>query len=73
MKKTCDTLELESSHPLIPSAARIDTFGHQPIFGKPHVFYTHECKNDEIAYFKVDVNLIGSLPDAYLGNVSKIL
>ena len=31
--------------------------------------YTHECKNDEIAYFKVDENLIGILPDNYLGNV----
>ena len=25
----------------------------------------------EISYFKVDVNLIYSLPDAYLGNFSK--
>ena len=31
--------------------------------------YTHECKNDEITYFKVDENLIGILPDTYLGNV----
>ena len=35
------------------------------------MLYTHECKDDEIAYFKVDVNLIGSLPDSYLGNVWK--
>ena len=38
-------------------------------FGTSEMFYTHECENDEIAYFKVDVNLIGSLPNAYLGNV----
>ena len=56
IEKTCDTVTLESSHPLNPSS-------------KPQVFYTHECKNDEIAYFKVDVNLIPSLPDAYLENV----
>ena len=36
------------------------------------MLYTHECENDEIAYFKVDVNLIRSLPDAYLGNVSEM-
>ena len=33
------------------------------------IFYTHECKDDEIAYFKVDVNLINILPGDYLGNV----
>ena len=33
------------------------------------MFYTHECKDDEIAYFKVDFNLIGSLPDDYVGSV----
>ena len=33
------------------------------------MFYTHECKDDEIAYFKVDVNLLFQLPNGYLGNV----
>ena len=35
-------------------------------------FYTHECKEDEIAYFKVDVNLIDNLENAYLGYVRKM-
>ena len=35
------------------------------------MFYTHECKDDEIAYFKVDVNLISSAPHTYLGKVWK--
>ena len=53
IEKTCDTVTLESSHPVMPSSM---------------MFYTHECKDDQIAYFKVDVNLIGFLPN-YLGNV----
>ena len=36
------------------------------------MFYTHECNNEEIAYFKVDVNLIDILPSAFLGNVSEM-
>ena len=36
------------------------------------MFYTQQCKDDEIAYFKVDVNLIGFLPDDYLGNVRRM-
>ena len=54
IEKTCDTVTLESSHPLT----------------RPHdgMFYTHECKDDEIAYFKVDVNLIDK-SDNHLGNV----
>ena len=59
IKETCDTVTLESSHPLKPSDYNDDIT----------MFYTHECKDDEIAYFKVDVNLIGFLPDNYLGNV----
>ena len=57
--KTCDTVTLESSHPLKPS----DSLFNQ------RMFYTHECKDDEIAYFKVDVNLIDSSPFAHLGNI----
>ena len=56
---TCDTVTLESSHPTPKSGF------------SQHMFYTHECKDDEIAYFKVNVNLISSLPDTYLGNVRK--
>ena len=62
IKKTCDTVKLESSHPILRSSDSLDMEGGQ-------MFYTHECKDDEIAYFKVDVNLIDSLPDTYLGNV----
>ena len=29
--------------------------------------HTYECKDNEVAYFKVDVNLIRKLPVAYLG------
>ena len=57
IEKTCDTVTLESSHPL----PYVDiAVGHE-------MFFTYECEDDEIAYFKVDVNLIG-LPDL-LGNV----
>ena len=62
INETCDTVTLESSHP----------FRSSNYFGNSFIFYTHECKNDEIAYFKVDVNLIGFLPDNYLGNVWKM-
>ena len=31
----------------------------------------NENRDEEISYFKVDVNLIPNLPDAYLGNVWK--
>ena len=60
IKETCDTVTLESSHPLRPLNYYNDYLT---------MFYTHECKNDEIAYFKVDVNLIHVLPYNYLGNV----
>ena len=36
------------------------------------MIFTHECEDDQIAYFKVDVNLIDILPDTYLGNVWKM-
>ena len=37
------------------------------------IVYTHECKDDQIAYFKVDMNLIDiSLENAYLENVLKM-
>ena len=59
IKKTCDTVTLESSHPL------------EDILRE--MFFTYECKDDEIAYFKVDVNLIG-LPDmSKLGIVLEIM
>ena len=33
------------------------------------LFNTYECKDNEIAYFKVDVNLIAGLDCSYLGLV----
>jgi len=61
IEEMCDTVTLESSHPYKSS-----------IYGDSRrMLYTHECKDDEIAYFRVDVNLIGSLPNTYLGNVLK--
>ena len=62
IEETCDTVTLESSHPLKRSSDQEYYYNHQ-------IFYTHECEDDQIAYFKVDVNLIGSLPSNYLGNV----
>ena len=57
IEKTCDTVTLESSHPLPYVDIAVE------------MFFTYECEDDEIAYFKVDVNLIG-LPDlSKLGNV----
>ena len=37
-----------------------------------HFFYTHECNENEISYFKVDVNLIANTDYAYLGLVFEI-
>ena len=51
---------MESSHPLRPISRDYK-----------QMFYTHECKDDQTAYFKVNVNLIDSLPRTYLGNVCK--
>ena len=59
IEEICDTVILESSHPLKPSKSKNDAL----------MFYTYECENNELAYFKVDVNLIDRLPDAYLGIV----
>ena len=61
IKETCDTVTLESSHPMKPSY----------YLGFQIMIYNHECKDDQIAYFKVDVNLIDILPNDYLGNVCK--
>ena len=55
IEKTCDTITLESS-----------------ITAKDYIkemFYTHECKDDEIAYFKVDDNRILNSFPGNLGNV----
>ena len=56
IEKTCDTITLESSRPL--------NFDYTEDL-RAGMFYTHECKDDEIAYFKVDVNR----QRGYLGNV----
>ena len=61
IEAACDSVTLESAHPLIPP---ITTFGFNDV-----LFYTYECSYDEIAYFKVDVNLIEKLPWAYLGKI----
>ena len=60
IEETCNSVKLDSSHPINSGAAYA-----------PHgkFFHTHECKNDEIAYFKVDVNLIDGSPNANLGLV----
>ena len=62
IEKTCDTITLESSRPLHLGFTEMD--------GK-EMFYTHECKDDEIAYFKVDVNRIFNSFSGNLGNVYK--
>ena len=59
IERTCDSVTLESSHPLRP--ATLEWVNNK------QMFYTHECQDDEIAYFKVHVNLIDNLPNAYLG------
>ena len=56
---------LESSHPLRPPASSISSIVDEQFF------YTHECKNNEIAYFKVAVNLIARTDQTYLGFVMK--
>ena len=40
---------MESSHPFKPRTSD---------WSQQQMIYTHECKDDEIAYFKVDVNMI---------------
>ena len=57
MEKSCDSISLESSHPIFVS-------------GKPtyvNFIHTYECKDNKIAYFKVDFNMIPSFPYAILG------
>ena len=58
----CDSVILESSHPLRPNSKIASSVDEQ-------FFYTHKCSKNEIAYFKVDFNLIASLDDSYLGQV----
>ena len=56
---------MESSHP-----AR-DPVAISSYFVSEQFFYTHECKMNEIAYFKVDFNLIAGRDWVYLGLVLK--
>ena len=65
IERKCDSVILQSSHPLRPPASSISSLINE------HFFYTHECKNNEIAYFKVDVNLIARSDRTYLGLVLK--
>ena len=58
IRESCDSVTLESNHPHLE-----DSDYAQPA----ELIHTYECNDDEIAYFKVDVNLIGKLPQAYLG------
>ena len=60
IEETCDSVTLESSHPLNLNSDL-----------ENQMVYTHECRDDEIVYFKVDVNLIGwwGIPSESLGNV----
>ena len=63
IRETCDSVTLESYHPL-----------YEGIIGYPpdvQLLHTYECKDNEVAYFKVDVNLIKLLPKVYLGIVWK--
>ena len=58
IRETCDSVTLESSHPHLEDS----------VFAHPaQILHTYECKDDQVAYFKVDVNLIGKIPQAYLG------
>ena len=65
IRETCDSVTLESTHPLYE-----DLLGYPP---DVQLLHTYECKDNEVAYFKVDVNLIEfiELPRAYLGRVWK--
>ena len=61
--RKCDSVILESSHPLRPPDSKILT-----IWMVHELFiYTHECNANEKAYFKVDMNLIPGLDNSYLG------
>ena len=57
IEETCNSITLESSHPII--------FDWEEI----RFIHTYECKDNEIAYFKVDVNSIDYMPGSYLGHV----
>ena len=60
IRESCDSVTLESSHPHLEDS----DFAHPA-----QIVHTYECKNNEVAYFKVDINLISVLPDGYLGIV----
>ena len=63
IERKCDSVTLESSHPLRPPASISSS-------GDEQFFYTHECNDNEIAYFKVDMNLnTGLYENSYLGSV----
>ena len=57
INQTCDTTKLQSSHPLTTN----------PLFYLYPVLFlkTHECRENEFAYFKIDMNFIG--PQDFLG------
>ena len=63
IESKCDSVILESSHPWRPPASKVSSYVDEQLF------YTYECKSYEIAYFKVDMNLIGGLDDSFLGSV----
>ena len=73
IEETCNSVKLDSSHPVNPGSPPLAPIDEETAIYTPtphgKFFYTHECKHDEIAYFKVDVNLIDGLPNAYLGVV----
>ena len=64
IEKTCDTVTLESRHPLFSSSGDLGFYGD-------FFIYNQECNEDEIVYFKVDFNMIEKLPNAYLGLLAK--
>ena len=63
IEETCDTITLESNlHNGFKDYTGVIS----------QLFHTYECKDDKIAYFKVERNLIDKLPNSYLGKVRKI-
>lgn len=60
IEETCDNVKLESFHPLLPG-------GEKNFLASELFIFTHECDKNQIVYFKVDLNLIGKLPESYLG------
>ena len=67
IRETCDSVTLESSHPLYEDTVESWTLPSRDV----QLLHTYECKDNEVAYFKVDVNLIKLLPKVYLGIVWK--